>query len=108
MKTAHQYEITDYGIENSAYFTGHGTLWTTYTHSALGCGDNYQDALENALEEAAEEGYTIALTTADEPGQPRPDDSAWDYHCRNCDLDDHENCESDLYYYVGLRWNDNP
>jgi len=100
------YQITDYGIENADCFQGHGTAFTRYEHCTLGCGDCYRDALEDALEQAAQTGYDVEIEVSDSPTQPALNsDSAWEYHCQHCEEEDHENCESNLYYYVGLRWN---
>jgi len=100
------YEITDYGIDNADSFQGHGTSFTRFEHCALGCGDSYGEALEDALDSAAQYGFDIELSPEDEPAQPANNAvSAWEYHCQHCEEEDHENCESNLYYYVGLRWN---
>lgn len=100
------YSITDYGIENADYFQGHGVAFTRFAHCALGCGDSYREALEDALDSAAQAGFDIELGASDLPGQPANNtNSAWEYHCQHCEQEDHEDCESNLYYYVGLRWN---
>lgn len=107
MTKTSNYEITDYGIENADYFQGHGTSFTRYAHSALGCGDSYDEALEDALDSAAQEGFEIDLLPEDDPAlcPALKALSAWGYHCQNCDKEEHDACESNLYYYVGLRWN---
>ncbi len=100
------YGITDYGIENADYFQGHGTAFTEYEYCALGCGDSYREALEDALDSAAQQGFDIELEASDLPEQPANNvNSAWEYHCQHCEQEEHDNCESNLYYYVGLRWN---
>ena len=101
------YEITDYGIEDAQYFQGHGVCYTNYEHCSLGCGDDYRAALEDALEQAAMAGFDIDLAVEDLPEQPANNigGSAWERHTANCEETDHDNCESELYYYVGLRWN---
>lgn len=105
-QTTTDYEVTDYGVEHSQYFQGHGTSHTQYEHSSLGCGDDYRTALEDALDQAAMAGFDIELAVEDLPEQPvNNGESAWETHVQNCEEEDHENCESELYYYVGLRWN---
>jgi hypothetical protein len=101
------YQITDYGIEHAQYFQGHGTSFTKYAHASLGCGDDYRAALEDALEQASMSGYDIELSVEDLPEQPANaiNGSAWEKHERDCEEEEHSNCESELYYYVGLRWN---
>lgn len=106
MKTITDYQIVDYGIENAQYFQGHGVSFTKYHYSSLGCGDDYRTAMEEALEDAALQGFEIELKTEDLPEQPANNAlSAWEHHCQNCEQVGHDNCESELYYYVGLRWN---
>jgi len=100
------YEITNYGIDNADYFRGHGTSFTRYNHAVLGCGDTYAEALDDALDSAAQMGFDIELETADLPEQPANNvESAWEYHCQHCEEDEHDQCLSNIYYYVGLRWN---
>ena len=100
------YQLVDYGIDNAQYFQGHGTAYTKYEHASLGCGDSYCEALNDALEQAAQYGVEIELETEDLPEQPANNGlSASEYHCQNCEEKDHDNCDSELYYYVGLRWN---
>ena len=62
MKTITTYEIVDYGIYGDQYFQGHGVSFTEYEYCALGAGDNYTEALEDALEQAAMMGYKIEFS----------------------------------------------
>ena len=102
-KTA-QYEICDYGIENAQYFQGHGTSFTNYQYSVLGCGDTYSEALADALEGCSE--HDVILSPEDAPLlSVGKGPSASAQHEQYCDAEDHSECESELYYYVGLRWN---
>lgn len=102
------YDITDYGIESASYFQGHGVSFTKYKYCSLGCGDTYAGALEDALEQAACSGYDITLTEEDEPKQFKgKGPSASKQHEEYCEKEDHSDCgDSELYYYVGLRWNE--
>ena len=105
-KRTEDYEISNYGIENAQYFQGHGTSCTKFEYCSLGVGDSYRMAMEDALDQAAQAGFDIELEAADLPEQPANNiESAWEYHCRDCEELDHDNCESEMYYYVGLRWN---
>ena len=100
------YEITDYGIDNASYFQGHGVSYTDFEYCSLGCGDDYRAALEDALEQAAMAGYDITLAVEDLPKEPANNgESAWAKHECECGEETHDNCDSELYYYVGLRWN---
>ena len=108
------YEITDYGIENTDYFQGHGTSFTKYEHCSLGYGDTYSEALDDALEQAAMMGWEIELEAEDLPENwEGKGPSAFGRHKEYCEKEDdgddeeidNSDCESNLYYYVGLRWN---
>ena len=104
MKTITTYEIVDYGIYGDQYFQGHGVSFTEYEYCALGAGDNYTEALEDALEQAAMMGYKIEFSDEDKAAPASFSPSAQERHTQYCDEEDHSDCESDLYYYVGLRW----
>lgn len=102
------YEITDYGIDHAQYFQGHGVAHTRFEHAALGAGDTYTEALEDALEAAAMEGASLTLDPQDEPekseGQGPSASAMFEKACQR-EGTDPEDCDSELYYYVGLRWN---
>ena len=98
------YTITDYGIAHAQYFQGHGSSCST--HACLGIGDTYAEALDDALENAAMDGFDIELDSTDQPEQyTGKGPSAQAQHDRYCEHDDHDECDHELYYYVGLRWN---
>lgn len=67
--------------------------YTKYEHCALGVGDNYNEALEDALECAAQDGYDLVLSKADKLLMKSPSASK-----QYPDLEE-------TFYYVGLRWN---
>lgn len=97
MKQTTDYQICDYGLEHASYFQGHGTSFTPYTYASLGCGDTYAEALEDALEQAAMDDTEITLLPEDQPQN-------WEGKGPSAsETDDSE--DSELYYYVGLRWN---
>lgn len=105
MKTTKDYQIVDYGIEDASYFQGHGHSFTRYKNSALGAGDNQNEALEDALEQAAMMGVDIELTEEDRLAYNAFFPSADEEHRRYCQEEDHSECYDERYYYVGLRWN---
>lgn len=94
-------EIIAYGVDHSQYFQGHGTRYgSSQTHAVLGTGNNCKEAYADALESA----YQIAdLETAKDvlPKLPRsikgPPVSAEDRRGMRAE-------DSELYYYVGIRW----
>jgi hypothetical protein len=102
------YEIVDYGIEGASYFQGHGVAFTRYQYCALGAGDTYAEALEDALDQAACDGFDLDLVAEDQPANwEGKGPSAQAQHEQYCEegKEDHSDCDHELYYYVGLRWN---
>lgn len=104
-------EVTDYGSCHAQYFQGHGNCLTTYEHCALGAGDTYGAALEDAIQQAVSNDPDLDVPAMRRgirahTGQADPNtDSGWfegDNAHADCDPEDDENCE--LTYYVGLRW----
>lgn len=96
------YQTTDYGIDNADYFQGHGTSFTKYAHCALGSGDTYAEALNDALEQAAMMGWEIELKAEDLPEN-------WEGKGPSVigmlEKDEDMNGDCLLQYYVGLCWN---
>jgi len=97
MQQTTDYEITNYGIDNAQYFQGHDTSFTKYADCCVGIGDDYNEALEDALECAAMNGVEILLDPEDK--KPVKSPSVSDKYPSSED-----EC-NELYYYVGLRWN---
>ena len=87
------YEVVDHGIENSQYFQGCGVCFTSYTDVVTGIGNDFAEALEDALESAAQNGVDVDDIEAEikhDMGE-YPTDSV---------PEDAEDC----YYYVSLRY----
>ena len=55
-KIVEGWKIEDHGIEHDQYFQGCGTAFTKYDDVAVGIGDNFQEALSDALESLAQSG----------------------------------------------------
>ena len=49
-----QFELVDHGLEHSQYFQGCGTCFTSSNDVATGCGDNFQEAIADCLEQIAQ------------------------------------------------------
>lgn len=96
------YAITDYGIGHAEYFQGHGVAYTEYEHAALGIGDTYSEALNDALENAAQQGYDVDLQAEDRPENWEGKGPSVHDSCTSDDEDMNGDCM--LTYYVGLRW----
>jgi len=123
------YQFSDLGIEHSQYFQGFGTTFTPYEYAATGSGSNLREAIDDCLEQIASDGFDIAtlerelaaevcgeLGIAPADLDAIPDDTgsvetylmehnAAEWTDENGDFDGKE-CE--LYYYVGIRWNETP
>ena len=54
-QTISDYELIDHGIDNSQYFQGCGTCFTSFDNVVTGCGDNFAEALEDALDSIAQQ-----------------------------------------------------
>lgn len=53
------YELIDHGIENSSYFQGCGTAFTSFEHVTTGIGDNPAEAIEDCLGQIAQGGFDV-------------------------------------------------
>jgi hypothetical protein len=92
-----EFELIDHGIENSQYFQGCGTAFTSFEHCATGIGNNPAEALDDLLDMVAQQGFDVegmeSRILADigrkrMPAKPSvPQDSG------------------DCYYHLSLRWN---
>ena len=83
------YEIINHGVNNSQYFQGCGTAFTEFDEVATGIGSTPGEALEDALDSLAQDGWeteTVTDKLSDVSGIPS---------------DAHEDC--DLYHYVSVR-----
>jgi hypothetical protein len=87
---------------------------TKYDHIVTGCGDNPAEALDDALEQLAMDGFDAeALEVeilADEnggkpfPAMPSASEQFAEYNpAEEGEEVDFDGCE--LYYYVSIRWN---
>jgi hypothetical protein len=108
-----QVEVTVYGIDHAQYFPGHGLAYTSYDYAALGVGNDFAEALDDALDQAAA-SYSCDLSDTPAVREIRRDYAA-DTESVSAHLnrelgdvserefeDTYGGCE--LYYYVGLRW----
>ncbi len=59
MKRVARFQVIDHGIDHSQHFQGCGTSHTEYTDVATGIGDSRQDALSDALESLAQNGWDV-------------------------------------------------
>lgn len=72
-------ELVDHGITGSQYFQGCGTAFTPYDHVATGCGDNFAEALNDAVDMMASYGIPNGLPLSIErDGQSYVNSDAYD------------------------------
>ena len=48
-----EYEIIDHGIEHEQYYQGCGVAFTHFDYIHTGCGDSFNDALDDAFDQIA-------------------------------------------------------
>lgn len=103
MKTIGDFQVIDHGIESSQYFQGCGVAWTGFKNIVTGIGSDPADAICNCLNQICQEDFDTegmeARIIAQEgltklPTTPNTDK----YH--------EENEESEMWYHVSLRWNE--
>ena len=63
LKPIAEYEILDHGVTNSQYFRGCGTSFTEYEDVATGIGSSAAEALEDALDMAAQMDWDVETIT---------------------------------------------
>jgi len=93
------FEVVNHGIDHSDYFQGCGVSFSNYSHVVTGCGQNFAEAIEDALDQIsqqpenfdAEELVSRILKDMNKnhfPRRPQVKQSNYDH-----------------YYYVSIRWN---
>ena len=92
------FEIVRHGICWPHYFQGCGIAHTPFEHCATGIGDTEYEALEDALESAAQAGHTMPTTQEEK-------------ELDSMDLTDHasgnveDGQEDTPFWYVSIRYN---
>lgn len=99
MKTIKEFEFCDLGADHSQYFQGFGVSFTNYEHCATGCGSSQAEAIDDLLEAVAQNGFDVNGLDVEILEDIGATEFATD------DVADGET-ESEFFYYVGLRWNE--
>jgi hypothetical protein len=105
------YELIDHGVDGEQYFPGCGVAYTLYSHIATGCGENFAEAIEDALEQIGEanidaENLEARIKAAEGieswPTSPSAQEvfEKWNPGVTDDDSSGHE-----LHYYVSIRYN---
>lgn len=98
------FQLLDHGEDGSQYFPGCGTAFTEYAECVTGIGDTAREALEDALESAAQNDARFSAAQEAEmlSGLSNPDKSAFEsLDHSECD-EDHSN--DDWHHYVSIRY----
>lgn len=101
LKTIIAYELVDHGIEHEQYFQGCGLSFTPYTDVVTGIGSSLREALEDAAEQLATQGFDLPPTLDDEiqqvSGAVQTDET------KHTDCGDDECFAADCHYYASIR-----
>lgn len=130
MKPIRQFQVIHHGIECSQYFQGCGVSHTKFEEVATGVGDTPLEAIDDALESLAQNGWDVSsieasddyrkaklsvTSASDEIRQlvigenPQNEgESNDDYDERLEDLFEEANTGMDTYYYLSIRVSSNP
>lgn len=105
--TISEFSITDHGIEHAQYFQGAGVAFTQYEYCATGCGDDFAEAIEDALESMAqgEECDGIDFDLLETRIKAQEFDGARDWPKSESASDRDSSEDSELYYYVTIKYN---
>lgn len=104
MKKVSDFELVDHGIEGSQYFQGCGTSHTPFAYVVTGCGDNPREALDDALEIAAQGDPSIDVADLERRILEEEGVEAFP-ETPSASEGTEEDEESDTYYYLSIRYN---
>lgn len=87
-----EYAITSHGIDSESYFPGFGVAFTKYDDVATGIGDTEREALDDALDQLVQQGYTLGPELTAEL-EKADDEEGIEARCPKCgnvaqDIDD--------------------
>jgi hypothetical protein len=87
------WQVEDTGLENSQYHQGYGTAFTQWDAVMMGCGDNFEDAFEDAIQQACCSGYSLEISE---------EEFAKEVASASEDIVTDDDFDNDCHYYVGL------
>jgi hypothetical protein len=97
MKPIAEFELVDHGIENASYFQGCGLSWTDYQGIATGCGSDPAEAIDDALDQLAQQDWE----TEDMVGRIMKQE--WPNRKEVPHKPAVKEEEEDCYYYISIR-----
>lgn len=92
LKKIQDYRVVQHGVCDCQFFQGHGISCTSWADCATGCGYTEQEALEDALESLAQNGWDTGAIGDKLDDKQNVSDVL--------DIDDYEDCDS--YFYVSV------
>jgi len=99
IKLVADFEWVDFGIDNSQYWPGIGTSYSDFDAAYGGAGDNPNEAANDALEQAVNDGWELDGTGIHADGFPDTPSVMAEYPPE----DEDDMGDNDLYYYIGIR-----
>lgn len=101
------YELLDHGVDHAQYFPGCGVAYTQFDYVQTGAGENFSEALNDALEMIAQTEDNINIQDLENRiNQDFGFKSSDDWPTKpEANADTPEGEDSELYYYVSIRYN---
>jgi len=100
-KPIYDYSVHDHGIMYSDYFQGVSTYPTRWDDVYTGNGENAHEALDDALDNAATDGWDVR-TVQNEFDPESPDNVQNSIRQNNPDMEDDDDAADGVYYYVSI------
>lgn len=98
------FSIEDCGIDSSQYFQGVGTAFTEWMEVELGVGENFNTALDDAVDMAIMNGWEFTPEQFAEINAAHgPSDGAHDDCPHHVNGDEFDECELNYYVAIYLR-----
>lgn len=92
-----KFRIVDHGPDHAQYFPGHGISLTEFKECATGCGSTAKEALDDAIEQLATNGWDMSAVEASEDAKIEGTIEGW----HDCKTErELETCEH--HYYVSV------
>jgi hypothetical protein len=101
MKIISDFELIDHGIGHPKYFQGCGVAFTSFENVVTGIGDNPAAAIDDCLEQIAQDGFETKGMEARIMEQ-----KGWEALPTTPDVQTIYGNIEDIYYHVSIRWNE--
>jgi hypothetical protein len=102
-KPIFDHRVHDHGIMYSDYFQGVSTIHTHYDDAYVGAGENAYEALDDALDNAASDGWDVrSVKNEFDPDSPENVQNTVRENNPDMDEDDDTDMADGIYCYVSL------